>query len=51
VSLKPTRCGRISGISTDGCIVTVQWAVGDVQCVNVTAARFVVEVPYGKRRG
>jgi hypothetical protein len=41
----PTRRGRVSTISTDGCIATVQWAVGDVQRVNVTEPRFVVEVP------
>jgi hypothetical protein len=43
--LNPTRRGRIATISTDGSIVTVQWAVGDVQRVNVTDPRFVVEVP------
>jgi hypothetical protein len=40
-----TRRGRIATISTAGYIVTVQWAVGDVRRVNVTAPRSVVEVP------
>jgi hypothetical protein len=40
-----TRRGRINGITTNGCIVTVQWAVGNVRRVNVTDPRFVVELP------
>jgi hypothetical protein len=43
--LDTTRRGRTSTLSTDGYIVTVQWAVGDVQKINVTDPRFVVEVP------
>jgi hypothetical protein len=43
--LDPTRRGRINGVTTDGYTVSVMWAVGDVQSVNVTDPRFVVEVP------
>jgi hypothetical protein len=43
--LEPTRRGRINGVTTDGYTVSVMWAVGDVQSVNVTDSRFVVEVP------
>jgi hypothetical protein len=43
--LEPTRRGRITTIDNAGYIVTVQWAVADVQRVNVTDPRFVVEVP------
>ena len=43
--LEPTRRGRIATSENSGFVVTVQWAVGRVQRVNVTDPRLVVEVP------
>jgi len=39
--LDSSRRGRITTIDNAGSIVTVPWAVGNVQRVNVTNPRFV----------
>jgi hypothetical protein len=43
--LDPTRRWRVNGITTDDYVVTVMWSVSDVQNVNISGARFAVEVP------
>jgi hypothetical protein len=49
--LEPTRRGRITTIDNAGYVVTVQWAVGDVQRVNVTDRASSSRCRCGRRRG